>query len=196
LFLRHPTWTPRSAWSHAFAVAPGTPTNPSAVTPGQSTAYSPKVALIRMFRLSLPLLATGALLGTTTAAGESVAPPLPGIHPIPTAVPTLRNAVALGTLVAIDPGAKVAEFRIKCGWYIDPKRKVHLGLWKVALRDLAFESESYPNGPASGISRAESLGSWERGAERKGWSGTLYLSPSSGFLTNGPTTDICAGVLG
>lgn len=161
-----------------------------------ATAYSPKVALIRTFSLSLPLLVTVALLGTTTAASEPAAPTRPVVHPIPARVPTLRDVVALGTLVAIDPGAKLAEFRVKCGWYLKPKRKVRLGIWKVALRGLTFEWESYHNGSASGISHTESLRSWERVAERKGWSGTLYLSPSKGFLTDGPTTDICAGLLG
>ncbi len=98
--------------------------------------------------------------------------------------------------MAIDPKADVAEFRIRCGWYLKPKRKVRPGLWKVGLRGLSFEWESYPAGPASGISHAETLTAWERSAELHGWSGTLFLSGRKSFLTNGPTTDICAGTLG
>ena len=108
----------------------------------------------------------------------------------------MSGAVALGTLVAIDPVAHVAEFRIGCGWYIRPKHKTRIGLWKVVLRGLSFEFETYSGGPASGINHTESLASWERSVERTGWSGTLYLALSHGFLTDGPTTDICAGVLG
>lgn len=130
------------------------------------------------------------------ATASGAAAPRPGIHPIPTNLATLRDAVARGTLIAIDPRARVAEVRIKCGWYIRPKRRTRAGLWRVPLSGLTFEWESYPNGPASGISHTESITSWERRAEHNGWSGTLYLSTRNGLLTDGPTTDICAGVLG
>jgi hypothetical protein len=154
------------------------------------------VVFIRVRRFSVLLLATVALLGTASAASKPTAPTRPGLHPIPAAVPALHNAVALGTLVAIDRSKKLAEFRVKCGWYTEPKRKVHHGLWKVSLHGLAFEWESYPNGPASGIAHTESLSDWERVAVRRGWSGSLHLSSRNGFFTDGPTTDICAGVLG
>ena len=131
-----------------------------------------------------------------SANAEAPAPPPPGIRTIAPAIPTLRNAVALGTLVAIDSKADLAEFRIGCGWYINPKRKTRIGLWRVALRGLSFEWETYPAGAASGISHPFTLKRWERWAESDGWSGTLYLSRRDGFLTNGPTTDICAGILG
>jgi hypothetical protein len=133
------------------------------------------------------------------------------VHAIAESLPTLRNAVALATLVAIDPKTHVAEFRINCGWYIKlvgkeqylrPTRKVRIGHWRVELRGLYFQFETYPNGPVSGIAHQESLREWESSAEASGWSGTLNLFHTSGpiapegFIADGPTTDICAGVLG
>jgi hypothetical protein len=131
------------------------------------------------------------------------------VHPIPSAVPALHGAVALGTLVALDPKADVAEFRLRCGWYAArgkptdlratiPKHKLRPGLWKVALRRFSFNTETYPNGPASGIANATTLNAWERYASRFGWHGTLFLPSgwATPFLSDGPTTDICRGVLG
>ena len=132
----------------------------------------------------------------TTVAAHGATPPRPAIHALPANLPTLRNAVALGTLIALDPHAHAAEFRVTCGWFFHPKHRARPGLWKVDLGGLAFEWESYPDGPASEINHTESFASWRRRAEQSGWSGTLYLSRSNGFLTDGPTTDICAGVLG
>jgi hypothetical protein len=37
---------------------------------------------------------------------------------------------------------------------------------------------------------------WERAVKLQGWSGTLWLAFRSPFISNGPTTDICGGVLG
>jgi hypothetical protein len=118
------------------------------------------------------------------------------VHPIPSSIPTLRNAVALGKLVLIDSASGVAAFRVKCGWYVKPKRKVVAGLWKVTFRGVEFGWETYPNGPASGISHTVSRATWQQLAQRDGWSGTLYLAGRTRFISNGPTTDICAGVLG
>jgi hypothetical protein len=133
----------------------------------------------------------------TTAAAETPRHPRPTpVRAIAPDLPTLRGAVALATVVAIDPKTDVAEFRIKCGWYLKPKHKVRIGHWKVALRGLSFEFETYPNGPSSGINHPESLKHWVRSAKAFGWSGTLYLSRHDPFLSDGPTTDICAGVLG
>jgi hypothetical protein len=111
-------------------------------------------------------------------------------------MPTLRDAAVLGKVVAIDPKADVAEFRIKCGWYYKPKRRVRIGLWKVELRGVGFAWETYPNGPASGISHAISLKTWERQTKLHGWTGTLRLITGNRSISNGPTTDICGGVLG
>ena len=131
------------------------------------------------------------------------------VRSIPSTVPALGGAVALGTLVALDPKADVAEFRIRCGWYARrgkptdpqatmPQRKLRPGLWKVALRGFAFNVETYPNGPASGIANPTPLNAWERRVARFGWTGSLWLASgwSKPFLSDGPTTDICGGILG
>lgn len=121
-------------------------------------------------------------------------------------VPELRGAVAVGTLTALDPKSAVAEFRIRCGWYAArgkpadrdawvPKRKVHPGLWKVVLRGVWFNMETYPNGPASGIANHVTLRDWERYSARVGWSGSLFLAGRQWGLSDGPRADICGGVL-
>jgi len=128
--------------------------------------------------------------------------PCPGKTPlvvtstIASSDPVLSNAVALATAVAIAPGGHVAEFRLRCGWYLHPKRRVRPGLWRVSLNGAAFSFETYPNGTASGISHTETRRQWVRMTEGSGWSGTLHLSPTGSEIGNGPTTDICAGVLG
>ncbi|MDE3190304.1 MAG: hypothetical protein KGL94_05730 [Acidobacteriota bacterium] len=118
------------------------------------------------------------------------------VRPIGANVPTLRGAAALATLVALDPKSGEAEFRVGCGWYYKPKRRVRLGLWKVPLRGASFNLESYPNGPASGIAHSVSITTWERQVLLHGWSGTLWFGPGRPYISNGPTTDICGGVLG
>lgn len=130
------------------------------------------------------------------------------LRSIPSTVPALRGAVALGTLAALDPKADVAEFRIRCGWYArrgtptDPQatirvRRLRPGLWKVGLRGFAFTLETSPNGPASGIAHPASLNAWERYVVRFGWTGSLRLaSGSKPSLSDGPATDICRGILG
>ena len=103
----------------------------------------------------------------------------------------------MATLVAIDPKAQLAEFRVGCGWYYKPERRVQLGLWKVPLRGVTFNWETYPNGTASGVAHSISLKTWEELARLHGWSGTLWFGP--GYppnISNGGTTNICAGVLG
>lgn len=137
-----------------------------------------------------------ALLGPGLA--EAVAPaPKPSLHAIAAAIPTLRGAAALATLVAIDPRANVAEFRIGCGWYYKPKHRVRRGLWKVPLRGVTFNWETYPNGPASGVAHTLSRRAWETLARLHGWSGTLWLGPGyPAYISDGGTTDICGGVLG
>jgi len=158
------------------------------------------------------LASFAVVLLLATATGVSAADDRVPTHSISSSVPTLRGAVALGTLVALDPKADVAEFRIRCGWYArrgKPSeqlatvalRKLQPGLWKVALRGFAFNMETYPNGPASGIANRASLSVWERYVRRFGWRGTLFLAsgwsgPYFPYLSDGPTTDICRGVLG
>ena len=119
------------------------------------------------------------------------------IRPIGADVPALSGAAVRATLAALTPDGEEAEFRVGCGWYYHPKRRVKLGLWRVSLRGVAFTFETYPNGPASGINHTESRKTWEVQAFIHGWSGTLYFPPGEQpFLTDGPTTDICGGVLG
>jgi hypothetical protein len=143
-----------------------------------------------------------------TATGVLAANRVP-TRSIPSTVPTLRGVVALGTLVALDPKTDVAEFRIRCGWYARRGKptdseatialhKLRPGLWKVDLRRLGFNAETYPNGPASGVAHDTALNTWERYSVRAGWAGTLFLPSrwSNPFLSDGPTTDICHGILG
>jgi hypothetical protein len=147
-------------------------------------------------------------LGVSLALAVDAAGRIPS-RPIEASIPALRNAVALGTLVALDPRSDVGEFRIRCGWYAArgkptdpqatmPKRKLRAGLWRVALRGFAFNIETYPNGPVSGIAHTATLKAWERYVIVHGWKGTLFLPSgwSKPGLSDGPTTDICAGVLG
>jgi hypothetical protein len=116
--------------------------------------------------------------------------------PTTSRVPTLRNAAALGVLVRVDAPHGLAEFRISCGWYYSPKEKVRSGLWKVDLRHLSFGEESNQANMAAGHVNTVSRKSWEHWAALRGWSGTLRLRERDGYLSNGPTTDICAGDLG
>lgn len=158
--------------------------------------------------VTIGVLLSGTAVDTAASGTRGNVGRVP-VHPIGVSVPTLRNVVALGTLVALDPRSDVAEFRIRCGWYAArgkptdsqatmPKRKLRAGLWKVALRGFSFNAETYPNGPASGIAHEATLKAWERRAARLGWVGTLFLPAgwNNPFLSDGPTTDICHGVLG
>jgi hypothetical protein len=114
---------------------------------------------------------------------------------IASTIPSLRNAAAIGTLVRLDPRSHTAEFRIKCGWYYSPKKRIRRGLWKVSLRRTSYGWETNPENPAAHV-RAISRGSWERLATSRGWSGSLRLTAPTGDISNGPTTNICAGALG
>jgi hypothetical protein len=117
---------------------------------------------------------------------------------ISSTVPVLRNTAALGTLVRLDTEAAMAEFRVKCGWHYSPRKKIRPGRWKVSLRRLTFGWETDLRNPAAPTAhvRSVSLRTWERLAGSQGWSGTLRLTAPTGNLSNGPTTDICVGILG
>lgn len=161
-------------------------------------------------RCSLTAAVMLICLAATTAAADTRAHARPTpVRAIASSLPTLRNAVVLATLVAIDPKSDLAEFRTRCGWYIKlvgkeqyvrPRSKVRLKEWKLSLRGLSFDFETYPNGPISGINHPESLKQWERHAVAFGWSGSVHLFPLRGWgrgsVGDGPTTDVCAGVLG
>jgi hypothetical protein len=115
---------------------------------------------------------------------------------LPSGIRVLRNAAALGTLVRIDPESGFAEFRVSCGWYYTPRKKVRPGVWRVDLRHLDFGSASNLANLAQSHVQSVPLKKWQEDAKQRGWSGTLRLSDGGGGLSNGPTTDICAGVLG
>jgi hypothetical protein len=141
---------------------------------------------------------TGACGGVTHPGFQNH----PVVATIPSDLPRLRSAVALGTLVALDGQRSVAEFRISCGWHATKggraTSKLRPGLFRVPLRGFGFNVETYPAGPASGVANEVSLSTWERWASRSGWTGQLYVYPglTRPWLTDGPTTDICHGVLG
>jgi len=148
---------------------------------------------------SVTLVAALVALAVELPAPAAMRPtPHVAVGPIPSIIPTLQNAAALGTLVRIDPKRALAEFRISCGWHYSPRAKVHLGLWKVHLAHLTFGWESNSANPASPSATVTSISlrDWEHRAEQRGWSGTLRLTRQAGDVSNGPTTDICAGVLG
>jgi hypothetical protein len=158
--------------------------------------------------LALGLLTSSAAIGPAASGTDGSSGRVP-VHPIASNVRALHGAVAMGTLVALDLKSDVAEFRIRCGWYAargkpaDPQptipiRRLKPGLWKVALHGFGFNIETYPNGPASGIAHDATLKAWERYSGRNGWTGTLFLASgwNKPLLSDGPTTDICHGVLG
>jgi hypothetical protein len=120
---------------------------------------------------------------------EALCPVL--VPSIGSSIPTLTGAAALGTLVSVDSKHTFAEFRISCGWYYTPRRKVRPGLWKVGLRNLKLGLVD-----PVGAERTFPFAVWWRVSEQNGWSGTLKLSDGTSFISDGPTTDICAGILG
>ena len=81
-------------------------------------------------------------------------------------------------------------------WTARWARSTDGGLWKVYLPHLSFGEESNPANMAAGHVNTVSLKSWEHWAAVRGWSGTLKLTERDGYLSNGPTTEICAGDLG
>jgi hypothetical protein len=156
-------------------------------------ADNPRVTAARM----RTYVALAVALVASTACASALGTAEPGrVGAIPPSVPTLRNAAALGALVRVDPKRRLAEFRISCGWYYKPKRRVHRRLWKVDLRHLTFGWESNLSNAGAGHVETVSLKTWEHRSELRGWSGTLRLTGRGGNLSNGPTTDICAGSLG
>jgi hypothetical protein len=84
-----------------------------------------------------------------------------------------------------------------CGWHYAPRTKLRAGLWKVSLRHVGFGYYGYAAGNfAGGHMNEVSLRQWERLSGRPGWSGSLRLGQGSGYIADGPTTDICGGVPG
>ena len=91
---------------------------------------------------------------------------------------------------------RFAEFRLSCGRYVRTKGKVRPGLWRVDLQGAVFGLAVNYNARGGGHVEEISLKEWRAVVERSGWSGTLYLSPRPAWLTNGGSTDVCAGVFG
>lgn len=118
------------------------------------------------------------------------------VGPVPARVPVLRNAAALGSVVRLDPAKHEAEVRVSCGWHYTPRTRVQRGLWTISLRNVALEWETNAAHPSAGHVVRVSLAEWEHLVESRGWHGTLRLKATGGSLSNGPTTDICAGVFG
>lgn len=126
-------------------------------------------------------------------------------------LPILRGADAFVTLVAIDRRADVAEFRVSCGVLtkyanqagLVPARKLALarvqpGLYRVPLRGGTLYVSSYaetPSGLVPSHANPVTLNAWERSAPI-GWAASLYGGSAGPFLSDGPATDICHGVLG
>jgi hypothetical protein len=146
-------------------------------------------SLLGLAAVCLTTFVVGA--SALSAAQQSVT-----VGPIPARIPVLTNAAVLASVVRLEPTLHEAEVRVSCGWHYAPRTRVRRKLWKVSLRDLALEWESNPANPSEGHVVAVSLARWERRVEGRGWNGTLRLRRSGGSLSDGPTTDICAGVLG
>ena len=161
---------------------------------GNGLPLDGRIILAVTTRRAATVLAIAVFVAVAASAASARAPTVGAIAP---GVPLLRDAFALGTLIRIDPKSGMAEFRISCGWYYAPRRKLRAGVWKVRLPGLTFDWERNLGNPRARLHPVEavSLTTWERRAERGGWSGTLRLGNSRN-LSNGPTTDICAGIAG
>ena len=153
------------------------------------------ILIVGVVAFGAPLAVQSATFGAARSLSEQSGRPVTVRALGASDIPMLRSAIALATLVAIDPAAKLAEFRSSCGWYVAPKHKVHPGLWKVNLRGVQFEMNSAP-GKASGYTLRVPLAVWEHYVEAHGWSGTLSVGNEGGTISNAGHTDICHGVLG
>jgi len=146
----------------------------------------------RMLALAAAAIAVTAFAATLTSTLRSSGPTVTSAGPA-----QLHNAVALGTLVAFDRRTATAVFRIACGWHFKRYRattQLRPGLYRISLRGGLFNvSDLYD--AADEIK----LPSWERGYSRSRW-GPASIRVGSGrsgpYLSTGPTTDICHGVLG
>jgi hypothetical protein len=142
----------------------------------------------------LSALAVSAIVPSSAIAREAHHPVAVGV--ISSKVPTLWSAAAIGTLIRIDPSSHFAEFHVSCGRYVPTMRQVGPGFWKVNLRRATFGWETSPTNMSEGSVQSVSLIRWATWARQEGWKGSLRLYGRGAWLSNGPTTDICAGVLG
>jgi hypothetical protein len=143
-----------------------------------------------------------ALVGSTVlslvlaASALSSEPQRPTIGAVSPHLHRLHDAFALGTLVRLDPSARVGEFRVRCVWRYEPHHRLRSGLRRVNLPHLSFSWDTNLSNLAGGSNPTVSRRTWARRARRHGWSGTLRLGKNDGWISNGPTTNICGGVSG
>ncbi|MGZ4408183.1 MAG: hypothetical protein ACXVRZ_03585 [Gaiellaceae bacterium] len=79
-------------------------------------------------------IATCVVSALILSAAQAQASPVPH-GSISSAVPVLRNAAALGTLVRLDTKAAVAEFRVKRSWHYT------MGLFGAAVGNQSLQAE-------------------------------------------------------
>ena len=165
----------------------------------------------RQAAIAAALTITALAVGVTIALRSPPSPHEAGLAPNWSSLPTLRGAAAFVALVAIDRRSDVAEFRVSCGVFTKysdregfiPKRKlalarVHPGLYRVALRGGTFNVSSYAETASGAIpshANEVTLKAWERGVHI-GWAASLWVGSAGPNLSDGPSTDICHGVLG
>ncbi len=101
----------------------------------------------------------------------------------------------MGSLIALDPRSKIGEFRITCGWDSLTRRKIRPGVWRMDLRGTSLELTSEPNNLAGGYVQTVSYAKWKAYVVEFGWTGIIERNRQS-FLTDGPGTDVCNGVMG
>ena len=161
-----------------------------------------------MYRASVFGARFGQCLVAATALGLLILPSAgaasvattPRIGEISTSVPSLNRAGAVGSLVALDPAHAVAEFDISCGRYAFNDTMVHPGRFRVDLRGATFGWAVNYNAHGGGRVVDFNLRRWEAAVTRVGWHGTLYLrtpnAPRVIYLTDGASTNVCAGAFG
>jgi len=110
--------------------------------------------------------------------------------------PTLRDDAAVGQVAAIDRAGHYATFFVSCARTAADRKLPEDRLWKVDLEHVSFEMETDLLDPAQGAVWTVSRSDWVRYARTYGWSGFLILNSTPLFITNGPGTDVCGGVLG
>lgn len=143
-------------------------------------------------------VAVGAAVLLSSAPIASHAPRHPiAIGPIPREVSELRGAAARAALIRINPNGTEAEFRVTCGWFLSPKKRIRKSLWRVSLPGSIFEWETNPANPAAPQAAVIQIPRkvWVGRVKFGGWRGTLLLRGRFRQFSNGPSTDICGGVL-
>jgi hypothetical protein len=174
----------------------------SSAVPPLSLGVDPLTAEAkRRIRRRRMLLAATVVIVAAVAVTLTVRSWTSGSMSAPVRPVFLHHAVTRGTLVAVNRETDVAEFRISCGWYISKggsaTAKVRPGIYSVSLRGAYINVEAGvdPAVPGSGAANHVSLASWERWT-RPGWKAWLSSGSTKSYLSDGPSTDICHGVIG